>query len=301
MQKTNLELRKLPVVEFYAALSSDYPSAQPPLFCVKDGFYMPFKKLIAQNMSKLWSEGTPCLYDVFIYIQDSLVTDLLNDFPELLPQSADGNIRLEFQTTKQFEIVFDQSYVSFKRSFDNEEHYCKICSRNLLGYKFIFLSGCEHFYCTECIQTLVTQKICEGQVGNILCPEQGCGRQINDWDIRNMGLSKADRERYEQLSLNNAIADMDDVGWCPVQGCGSIANIDKEDNTGRCQHCEFHFCLDCKDHVHPFKRCKINRLDLMDKFKSAADSIQTENLRYESMLTDLYFKKCTKLCPNPRC
>jgi hypothetical protein len=47
MQKTNLELRKLPVVEFYAALSSDYPSAQPPLFCVKDGFYTPFKKLIA--------------------------------------------------------------------------------------------------------------------------------------------------------------------------------------------------------------------------------------------------------------
>jgi len=49
-----------------------------------------------------------------------------------------------------------------------------------------------------------------------------------------MGLSKADRERYEQLSLNNAIADMDDVGWCPVPGCGSIANIDREENTGRC-------------------------------------------------------------------
>jgi hypothetical protein len=47
MQKTKVELRKLPVVEFYAALTCDYPSAQAPLFCVKDGFYMPFKKQIA--------------------------------------------------------------------------------------------------------------------------------------------------------------------------------------------------------------------------------------------------------------
>ena len=138
-------------------------------------------------------------------------------------------------------------------------------------------------------------------MGNILCPEHGCGTQLNDWDIRNMGLSKADRDRYEQLSLKNAIAEMDDVGWCPVLGCSSIANIDRDDNTGRCQHCEFHFCLDCRDHVHPFKRCKINRLDLMDKFKSAADEVKAENAKYESMLTDLYFKKCTKLCPNPRC
>ena len=104
-------------------------------------------------------------------------------------------------------------------------------------------------------------------MGNIFCPEHGCGKHLNDWDIRNMGLSKSDRETYEQLSLKNAIAEMDDVGWCPVEGCGSIANIDREDNTGRCQHCEFHFCLDCRQHVHPFKRCPINRLDLMEKFK----------------------------------
>ncbi|MFO0116564.1 MAG: hypothetical protein ACK521_02745, partial [bacterium] len=73
MQKTKVELRKLPLIEFYAALTCDYPSVQAPLFCVKDGFYTAFKKQIALNMSKLWSEGMPCLYDVFIYIQDSLV------------------------------------------------------------------------------------------------------------------------------------------------------------------------------------------------------------------------------------
>lgn len=115
-----------------------------------------------------------------------------------------------------------------------EEHYCAICCRNLLGNKFTFLSGCEHFFCTDCIQTQVISKIKEGKVGNILCPEKGCGKHLNDWDIRNMGLNKADRDRYETLSVKNAIAEMDDIGWCPISGCGSIANIDREDNTGRC-------------------------------------------------------------------
>ena len=88
-----------------------------------------------------------------------------------------------------------------------------------------------------------------------------------------MQLSKTDKEKYEQLSLTNAIAEMDDVGWCPISGCGSIANIDRDDNTGKCQHCEFHFCLDCKEHVHPFKRCKIHRLDIQTKFKNVIDGI----------------------------
>ena len=97
-----------------------------------------------------------------------------------------------------------------------EEHFCGICTRNLLGDKFFFLSGCEHIYCQECLKELVLNRIEDGSVVNIMCPEAGCGKQMNDWDIRNMGLSKADKDRYEQISLNNAVANMDDVGWCPV-------------------------------------------------------------------------------------
>lgn len=191
--------------------------------------------------------------------------------------------------------------MAFKRVFDSEEQNCGICTRNLLGGKFNFFSGCEHFFCIDCVQTFVIGKIQEGKVGDILCPDKNCKKPLNDWDIRNVGLSKSDRERYEKLSLNNAIAEMDDVGWCPVAGCGSIANIDREDNTGKCQHCEFHFCLDCRQHVHPFRRCLVNRIDLMEKYKDYMDGVNEENSKYEAMLNDLYFKKCTKICPNPRC
>ena len=57
---------------------------------------------------------------------------------------------------------------------------------------------------------------------------------------------------------------MDDLGWCPLPGCGSLAVIEKDGNYGKCQHCEFMFCLDCRERYHPYKRCLINRLDLLD-------------------------------------
>lgn len=85
---------------------------------------------------------------------------------------------------------------------------------------------------------------------------------LNDRDIKNLGLSAELLEKYEKLSLDNAIAQMDDMGWCPLPSCKQIANIDKAANHGKCSFCDFVFCLDCHERVHPFKRCLINRVDL---------------------------------------
>lgn len=90
---------------------------------------------------------------------------------------------------------------------------------------------------------------------------------LNDFDIKNLQFDKETLAKYEKLSLDNAIAQMDDMGWCPIPSCAQIAHIEKELNQGRCTFCDFTFCLDCKERVHPFKRCSINRLDLMASFK----------------------------------
>lgn len=42
-----------------------------------------------------------------------------------------------------------------RRTFNSEEHECKICTRKLLGAKFFFLSGCEHYFCFDCIKAMV--------------------------------------------------------------------------------------------------------------------------------------------------
>lgn len=165
------------------------------------------------------------------------------------------------------------------------------------------MSGCEHLFCLECLTEFVTSKITEGKVAQICCPEASCMKPLNDLDIKNLNLNQDLLDKYELFSVNNAIANMDDMGWCPIKGCGALANIEKSENSGRCQHCEFYFCLDCKNKFHPFKRCDINRVDLMMQYKTSEEfeQIETDNKKACDALMNLFNKHCVKACPNSKC
>lgn len=93
------------------------------------------------------------------------------------------------------------------------------------------------------------------------------------------------------------------MGWCPLSTCKQLAIIEQEQNSGKCTFCDFHFCLDCKDRVHPFKRCLINRLDMLEEFKDNENivNIVKKNKISEEKLNLLFLKYCTKSCPNPKC
>jgi hypothetical protein len=126
---------------------------------------------------------------------------------------------------------------------------------------------------------------------------------MNDFDIKNLKFEKDLYQKYEKLSLENAIAQMDDMGWCPIPGCSQLAHIEKELNIGRCTFCELVFCLDCRQNNHPFRRCKINRLDLVlaNKENDQINKMMNNNKSSEDILSKLFIKHCTKQCPNPKC
>ena len=88
-----------------------------------------------------------------------------------------------------------------------------------MGSKFFFMSGCEHYFCRECIYEMVTQKIQGGNIADLCCAEAACRKPMGDLDIKNLGLDKGLQKKFEKLSVENAIAQMDDMGWCPLQGC----------------------------------------------------------------------------------
>lgn len=44
------------------------------------------------------------------------------------------------------------------------------------------------------------------QVNQLCCPDASCKKTLNDLDIKNMGLTKELLDKYDQFSLNNAIA-----------------------------------------------------------------------------------------------
>ena len=80
------------------------------------------------------------------YIQDEMIQELISECPDLMPTDDSGNITLSFNSSEKFSDAYDLSQISFKRIFDEEEHYCGICMRDLLGDKFTFLSSCEHYF-----------------------------------------------------------------------------------------------------------------------------------------------------------
>jgi len=43
---------------------------------------------------------------------------------------------------------------------------------------------------------------------------------MGDMDIKNLNLQNDLQKKFEKLSVENAIAQMDDMGWCPLPGCG---------------------------------------------------------------------------------
>lgn len=90
------------------------------------------------------------------------------------------------------------------------------------------MSGCEHYFCLECIYDMVVQKIKEGNISNLTCAESCCKKPFNDRDIKNLELTQEQMKLYEKLSLDNAIAQMDDMGWCPLPSCGQIAHIERD-------------------------------------------------------------------------
>jgi len=94
----------------------------------------------------------------------------------------------EFNTSAQFQLVFDACQAAYKLAFDLEEHECGICAKYLLGDKFIFLSGCEHLFCLECMTTDVTNKINCGKISDICCANEDCKKLLNELDMKGLGL-----------------------------------------------------------------------------------------------------------------
>lgn len=62
------------------------------------------------------------------------------------------------------------------------------------------------------------------------------------------------------------------------------------------------FCLDCRERYHPYKRCLVNRLDLYDLISKAdREALDNSNKIAEAALNELFFRLCTKYCPNIKC
>lgn len=107
----------------------------------------------------------PAVYEIVCFIKDDLLNTFFQNKSQNQFQITDQNkVAIKFSSSSDFQKIFDLAQSAQRRQFNNEEHACGICMRKLLGDKFFFLSGCEHFFCLECLKSQLTLKINNAQV-----------------------------------------------------------------------------------------------------------------------------------------
>ena len=79
------------------------------MLAIQGAFYEPYKDEILESLQGRWSEDAPILYDMVCYIQDEMITELVNDCPDLMPTDDSGNITLSYDSSEEFSVAYDQS------------------------------------------------------------------------------------------------------------------------------------------------------------------------------------------------
>lgn len=58
------------------------------------------------------------------------------------------------------------------------------------------------------------------------------------------------------------------ISWCPTSGCPGTFRY-KQDRSYKCDHCEKHYCLDCRAPWHEGMECSINQQKIAHQQKVA--------------------------------
>ena len=163
-------------------------------------FYEPVRTFLYERLGEKWQEDMLMLYEWVSYIQNELMDQFLESDAftsnKKLKRAGD-KIEVRFSSGADFQKVYEDSITAQRRSFNSEEHLCKICTRKLLGDRFFFLQGCGHYFCLECLHSLVTVAIKGNKIDAIICSEASCKAQINTLDIKKMGLDIELAEKYD--------------------------------------------------------------------------------------------------------
>lgn len=145
---------------------------------------------------------------------------------------------------------------------------CKICDDEYDSWYLVHeLASCKHIYCIDCLRQYYTQKMKDGSVLNIPCPDPTCKEEVSPNDVRCV-LDQATWEKYDNFMLMSALKQDPNICWCPSPGCtNAIYREPDEDPKIICDACRFQFCAQCKEAWHGDMSCEEygNIKDKMEK------------------------------------
>eukprot|EP01024_Parvocaulis_polyphysoides_P008087 TRINITY_DN12380_c0_g1_i1.p1 TRINITY_DN12380_c0_g1~~TRINITY_DN12380_c0_g1_i1.p1 ORF type:complete len:394 (-),score=33.61 TRINITY_DN12380_c0_g1_i1:393-1523(-) len=214
--------------------------------------------------------------------------------------------------TGQFEDPAEQIFVQLLRfdlvmqqqEFNRSLHTCEVCFEDKPGSQFVRIPECGHKFCLECLQAHCEVHIQEGSLSQLRCFDSDCKQGFSQQVLRRI-VSSEQYNRWEALSLQQALDSMQDVLYCPR--CEAIALEDQ--NLAQCPQCLFVFCSLCRQSYHPGSEClsKEQQLAVLKErqehgaqasgLKAEALRRKVENLQNELMSVNYVKLQGGKGCP----
>lgn len=132
---------------------------------------------------------------------------------------------------------------------------CAICDEDLSPTE-CFSLGCNHWFCQECWNEYLTNKVQSEGMTCVLtkCPEYKCLNTVPDSIFRKL-CNPASAKRYDQYVLRSLVENLPRLKWCPAPRCERIIKGQETTEFVKCA-CGFNFCFKCSEELHAPATCK---------------------------------------------
>jgi len=185
-----------------------------------------------------------------------------NDEDDTEDNNDNNNIPISWPT--RLRLLLAHAYAQSSAAFLRGTHTCYICFEEHPGPSFVTLQ-CGHWWCRPCLKTMASTYVGEGgqHLQWLVCPRPDCAAEITPDVLKNELLTKEEYDRWERLSLQQALDKMGDVARCPRCQTPCLMEGGRREggregravDLGECPQCFFAFCPQCQDAYHAGTPC----------------------------------------------
>eukprot|EP01025_Chloroclados_australasicus_P003234 TRINITY_DN10751_c0_g1_i5.p1 TRINITY_DN10751_c0_g1~~TRINITY_DN10751_c0_g1_i5.p1 ORF type:complete len:429 (-),score=66.33 TRINITY_DN10751_c0_g1_i5:27-1313(-) len=311
-EDTGQIIQYLPKIDLWVSLGPRYPSSESPNFEISAMWLSQQQiKRCEDKFREMWEEKDepePVVFEWLDWLGESCLEYLncdkilcidgskryggsAGEEEDNAPLSANGEFSSggfdavggQYQFNDPAEQIFVQllrfNRIMEQEHFDRTLHTCQVCYEEKLGNQFVRIRECGHEYCDECLRTHCQVHVKEGSLDQLKCFEPECKKPLSQQVLHKV-LDDEEYQRWETLTLQQALDSMADVVYCPR--CESIA-LQEEEKLAQCSKCWFAFCPLCGQSYHPGSECmsKEQQLAILKERQkgSQAGNIKADEIR----------------------
>ena len=184
-----------------------------------------------------------------------------NNILNLNNNSGNSNNRNSSDKFNKFESSYLNSLNKYSNNYSKGKE-CGICGDNIEypdSYKVKI--PCGHYFCIDCWENYLKEKINNANVGKISCMQHGCSVNLqSDFIKKILNNDDALIQKYEKfLERYNILTKNKNVKFCPIPDCDGYAEK-KGDKYVKCNF-GHDFCFECLKVPHGKKKCE----DILDE------------------------------------